>query len=340
MYGHPIDPGHAVADWIHGLLPYSEGGRCAPRWYDIAVDLMYLNREEVGSNVGFTANARFAGPPNTPSIVLSTDNLEYEEEVGFRFNAAVISGPGSNVEFTYFGLFNWASTASVSSATNSLFSIYTNYGFPVVRDEVDNTFFQSVGVSSTLDNFEVNFRRRWVGPNCFMQGSWLAGARYIYLLDDLDYRTFGTLGRSETQVRALNSLTGFQVGGDLWFTLVPGISVGGDVKAGVYGNYGKQNTRIFASLTPPAVSPPAVFEESSNNDVAMVGEANVSFIWRLNPNWTLRAGYTFLYLEGVALATDNFNPANPFNTNRAVRELDDNSDLNFHGGFVGVEWMW
>jgi hypothetical protein len=337
-----------VAGWIRGLLPYTEGGRCAPRWYDIALDGMFLKREEIGDNVGFTANARFAGPPNVPSIVLSTNDLDYDEEIGFRFNAAVIAGPGSSIEFTYFGLFDWTSTASVTDPTNNLFSIYTNYGFPTLRDEVDQAQFHSINATSTLDNFELNIRRRWTGPNCRLQGSYLAGVRYVYLLDELAYHTIGRndpgtgqpIGRSDTQVDVQNSLTGFQAGGDLWATILPGVSVGGDLKAGVYGNYAKYNTSVFASTTPPAAPPAPVLEEAKNNDIAVVAEANAMVVYRVGPNLTLRGGYSFLYLENVALAMDNFNPTNPFVAPRAVRPVVNNGNVFYHGGFAGLEWMW
>jgi hypothetical protein len=338
MYG-----GHhqgIVEGWLHGIGPFGEGGRCAPRWYDIAVDAMFIKREEVGENVGFTSNGRFAGPPNTPNIVLSTNDLTYDEEVGFRFNAAVISGPGSSIEFTYFGLFDWSSIARVQSGTNNLFSVYTNFGFPTVRDEVDNAGLHSIQTTSSIDNFELNVRRRWVGPNCRLQGSYLAGVRYVYLLDDLEYLTQSPLGRSDTDVEVQNSLTGFQAGGDLWATLIPGISVGGDFKAGVYGNYAKYNTSVFASLTPPAVSPAPVLEEAKNNDVAVVGEANAMIIYRAGPNLTIRGGYTFLYIDNVALATDNFNPVNPFVAPRAARPVVNDANVSYHGGFLGFEWMW
>ncbi|MGE0760697.1 MAG: hypothetical protein AB7F89_10610 [Pirellulaceae bacterium] len=334
-------PPNVLGNFIHGLLPYSEGGRCAPRWYDIGLDAMYIKREDIGNNVAFASRT-----PGVQNAVLTTGNLNYDEELGFRFNAAVMTGPGTNLEFTYFGLFNWASSSQVADPTNQLFSVFSNFGTTLpLSDQADLSQFQSIGTSSTIDNFELNVRRRWVGPNCRTQGSWLAGVRYVYLLDDLRYFTLGRngvggtpVGQSDTLVRARNSMTGFQAGGDLWANVLPGISVGGDLKAGVYGNYAKQNTNILSTLTnnTTALQP----EEASNNDVAVIGEANLMFIYRVRPNITVRGGYSFLYIDGLALAVDNFNPTNPFNNNRAVRELTDSAHVLYHGGFLGFEWMW
>jgi len=64
------------------------------------------------------------------------------------------------------------------------------------------------------------------------------------------------------------------------------------------------------------------------------------FLYRTSPNWTLRAGYSLLYIDGIALAAENFNSSNPFGVARTVREVDDNGIALYHGGFIGFEWMW
>jgi hypothetical protein len=170
------------------------------------------------------------------------------------------------------------------------------------------------------------------------------GARYVYLLDDIEFFTLGAndingvpVGQSDSDVRARNSLTGFQAGGDVWANIIPGVFVGSELKGGVYGNYSKQNTSVTATNIIAA----PVAEEATNNDLAFVGEASLTFIYRTSPNWTIRFGYNLVYIDGVSLAADNFNTTNPFGGGgRAVRELDDNSDVVLHGGFGGFEWVW
>jgi hypothetical protein len=168
-------------------------------------------------------------------------------------------------------------------------------------------------------------------------------------VDDLNFFTLGRnvpvglgiapAGQSSTDVRTHNSLVGFQSGLDLWANIVPGISVGAEGRAGIYGNHARQNTHVFGSTTAGGTS--ADLRETTNNaDVAVVAEANVMFIYRVNPNATIRAGYSVLYIDGVALAAENFNAQNPFNNTRTVPELDDSGHLFYHGGFAGFEWMW
>jgi hypothetical protein len=329
-----------LAGFLSHLLPYGEGGQCEPRWFDVSMDAMYLRRDNVCRRVNFTS----LGPGPNPDIVLSTDDLDFQDQAGFRFTGAWQIWAGSNIEFTYYGLFNWADSASVSDSAGDLFSSLTGFGTfpPGGFPQTDNSVFQSIGYSSSIDTLELNVRKRFTAPNCRVQGSWLAGARYVYLLEDFDYKTRGELltrdGQMDYSIRTRNSLTGFQVGGDLWTTIVPGIKVGGELKAGVFGNYANAKSEIVAT------QPDAVFREDNDiNDVAFVSDASLQAIWRVNPNWTIRFGYNFLYIDGVALAPEQYNDSAPPNVIspflRAVKTSDDGYVF-YHGANVGFEWMW
>lgn len=336
-----------LARFIHRLLPYGEGGACAPRWYDISVDALYWTRDEVSDNVPFTALTR-GGP-----IVMSTDNLSYDRQPGLRLNTALQLLPGVALDFTYLGMFSWSANTSVSSAANELFSPYSNFGALVgvglPFDESDQAQLHSLSVGSTIDSFELSARKYWTGPNCRLQGSYRSGVRYVYMVDDLNYSTLGRnvvvglntvpAGNSSTDIRTHNSLVGWQAGFDLWATIVPGIMFGTDVKAGVYGNHAKYNTHVFGSTTAGGTSAD-LRETASNNDIAVVGEVNLMGIYKVNPNWTIRGGYSLLYLDGVALAPENFNSTNPFNNARTVQNLNNTGNALYHGGFLGLEWMW
>jgi len=346
-----------LARAIHCLLPYGEGGPCAPRWYDIQMDGMYLSRDEISSTRNFSSDG-IAG-----DILLSTDDLEFTEELGFRFTGSMLIFAGSNLELTYFGLFNWADQAVNRPAQfpDDVFSVMSNFGLDPFGgfDETDRAFQHSIAYSSTIDNFELNVRKRYTGPNCRVQYSWLCGVRYVYLLEDFQYLTIGgdedpvqpglqSRGSMDYDIQARNSLTGFQIGGDLWTTLIPGVRIGADLKAGIYGNYANQSTLIEATTTNPAQTN-FYREDVDGNDLAMIAEANLMWIYHLGPHWTVRAGYTLLYLEGVALAPENFNATPPniltpagggaFNSTR-VPTISDGGNAFYHGGFAGVEWVW
>ena len=63
---------------------------------------------------------------------------------------------------------------------------------------------------------------------------------------------------------------------------------------------------------------------------------------RLSQNWTFRAGYMFLWMSEVALASDNFNsnvPLSGFAQSRPVL-IDNSSDVMYHGFNCGFEYLW
>ena len=111
-----------LSSGLSWLLPFSEGGCCAPRWYDVTVDYMYLRRDNVSSHVDFTSEGVLG------DIVLSTDNLDFDWRSGLRFTGAVQALVGGSLEFTYFGLVNWSSNANVSDPNGDLFSVISDFG--------------------------------------------------------------------------------------------------------------------------------------------------------------------------------------------------------------------
>lgn len=330
--------GGLLGDVLGITGPYDDGGCCAPRWYDFAVDFMLLTRDTVDRGVDLTSEG-VGGP-----IVLSTDQLDFDEAAGFRFSGMFQVTAGGSVEFTYYGTFHWHKSATVSSDTDSLFSVVSDFGQnpPGGFAETDNSSFQRIDYSSTFDNFEINFRRRWIAPNCRYQGSWLAGVRYFKLDEDFQYITVNTTnGIADFDVNTNNSLTGFQAGGDLWLCVVPGLRVGGEFKAGIFGNHASQGTTITAtSLALP-------FNESMTvNDVAFVSNLDLMMLYRLNYNWTFKLGYQFLFVDGVALASENFNPTPPAVFAGVPGDLirsesiNDNGNVFYHGLMIGAEFLW
>ena len=327
---------------VFGLVaPYPDGGCAAPRWYDFAVDFMHLKREDAGRSADFTSLG-IGGP-----VVLSTSDLDFDGESSFRFSAMLQVGPGNNLEFTYFGLFFWDDRAVVRDANDQLFSVFSDFGLigPGGFTETDNSDLQFIDYESSFDSFEVNWRKRWVSPNCRYQGSWVCGVRYFKLDEDFNYFTQSTANVGPSGVPTMNNninvhnnMTGFQLGGDLWMCILPGLRVGAEGKAGVYGN------RIAVENTIEVnTGADSVVEDMVRNDVSFLGQADVLATYRLNYNWTMRVGYQFLFVEGVALASENFNPVRPQVFDPAtprVATVNDNGNVFYHGWFLGAEFVW
>lgn len=329
---------------VCGLFcPYPDGGCGAIRWFDVAIDYMNMQRQTDSAKLINFTSLGVAGP-----IVLSTDNLDFNDASSFRFTGAFQLGPGSNLEFTYYGLFDFHATANVANAADNLFSVFSQFGFvpPGGFQETDESDFQQLDYSSTFDTFEANFRQRWLSPNCRYQGSWLVGARHFILDERFRYFTSSSANgingnplipaQLDAITRTTNSMTGIQVGGDVWICLMPGLRLGAEGKAGVFGNRMNANTSIAVNT-----GAAEFLEENTQDDVAFLTDASVTMTYRFSYSWTGRVAYNVLYASGVALAQDNFNTVPPFGPGPTrVPFIDTDGDAFFHGWSAGVEFLW
>lgn len=360
-HGHSQPHGCTPLRSAWGLLaPYSEGGCCTPHWFDVHMEAVFLQRNRVSDRVDFTSLG-VTVPGADPVIVLTSDSLDLGTAPGLRVTGVLQTGAASNLEITYLGLTHWSDAASVSDANHLLFSPFSDFGrrppsvpfFGYV--DVDAADFHSIALKSAVDSLELNYRRRWVGPSCMLQGSWLAGFRYFQLRESLEYITDapnnfhpdGSTGWADYTVSTANHLYGFQAGGDSWLCIVPGLEVGVEAKAGIYGNDARQRTSILAN----SIDPP-LLEAENNTRASFVGELDFMVTYRLNPKFTVRGGYMLMWADGLALAVENFNsaPPNAFDPIGGggipgpvpVREvsLNDKGHVFWHGWSIGAEYMW
>jgi hypothetical protein len=339
---------------IGAVLPYKGGGYCEPRWFDISIEAIYLKREESSRRVNITSDGVAGLAP--PNIVLSTDDIDFHDRGGFRFTAAMQFGASGNLEVTYFGTVHHNATAQVTSGIDNLFSAFSEFGNnppPSVGPPItiggftdsDGAQLSRIDYSANFDSIELDFRRRWMAPNCRVQGSWLMGIRY-FLLEE-KFGNFITVnyvdpnnaantitGYTNYFVETVNSMTGYQIGGDLWMTLIPGVRVGADLRSGIYYNRAQQATDIFAASLANQVR-----ELVEKDTVAFLAEANLMGVYRFNENFSLRAGFQFLFADGVALAAENFNAQPPFGGGR-TSIINDNGNVFYYGYTGGLEWMW
>ena len=225
---------------------------------------------------------------------------------------------------------------------------------------------QSIRIRSDLQTAEMSYRRYWVGYTPKISGTFLTGIRYTRITEDFLYHTEGgqfensggatDTGEMDYDLETQNNLLGFQTGGDMWITIRQGLRIGGETKVGIYGNHHKVHTNIdvygdTSELIPdfsPGGDDEADFdEEFSGNRVAFIGEASLDVVFDLSPSWSLRAGYEVLFASSLALAGGNFNNGNIYDVTPVdgcppVRSPFSNSNGTalYHGGHVGVEYIW
>jgi hypothetical protein len=335
-----------LSSWRGKLRPYGEGGIATQRWFDVSADVIYLARTN-SSEVNFNTTSQGAASNN---FVLGTNSVPLDTlKAGLAVQGNIQVGPGSNIEVGYFGLNKWDNNASANSTTPSLFSFLSNFGVTPANgfDDSDRSFVQTLAYSSTLNNGEINLRRRWVEPAGFFQGSLLAGVRYLDIDEQAKFTARGAFDNTQANnslrfldytTNTQNSLVGFQVGGDLWYNVFPGVKIGVEGKTGIYNNRAHQNTAIFANSLPDTVT-----EEVLVNRAAYITQIAPQAFYRLNYSWAVRGSYQLLYIDNVALATGNFNAVPPtdlgVNLGRTAR-INTDSDIILQGFTAGAEYTW
>lgn len=306
------------------------------RWYFIA-DFLALRRDQP-DNVAF---ATIGTPTN---VVLATRLEDYSFRPAMRLRGGYSLTPTLRVEGLYFGLANWTECASVRDVSpNSLggvgdiFSAISNFGQPPLAG-VDYNTFASFNYTSTLDNAEINLRHRfWTPP--YMEVSFLFGARYINIQEQLNFNTQSTTGVGSTNSVAVsgnNNLLGLQIGAignfpleyDFWLQL--------EVKGALCQNNGSQRT--FYNNTVGGAS--QVFETGKHGtSTSVVGEIILMLNYQCTDHIATRVGYQAMALNGLDLASQNLSrsyseltlgPGNLIHTGR----------LFYHGPSCGVTFTW
>ncbi len=353
--------GGGAVGCFNALLPYSEAGKCAQRWYDLSVEGLFLGNNFSQGNMALTT--RGVGGPT----VMSLDDAKASDlEAGVRVSAAVILGVGGNLEGTYMGGQEWNNSAQAFADDPNnpdLYSYISDYGnLPIGGyDDTDRSIIQQAYTQSRFHSGEVNYRRRAVGPGCRFQGSWLVGARYIRLDNDFGYGTVGTFndgtggfgGGSNDQLRYYNSLTGTknnifvgQIGYDVWWNMVPGVQLGFGMKGGWGQNDWERTNNIFAnSIGPGATAGSASISDRDRRGTVM-GEFETKLVYRLSHSWSFRTSYHLLAVDNII---NTVPPADYVRTSLGTlgsggvvttAPPTSFSDVVLQGFTVGAEYMW
>lgn len=328
---HPL----ALGSCLKKLLPYTRAGLCAQRWYDLSAEAVFLGHSSGGVRGPLTSFGQ-AG-----STVLSMEDAGSgdELEAGVRLSGALIFGVGGNLEATYMGGNQWNASASVrDDVTNNLFSVITSFGTDPIGGfgDTDNQFVQQVSIKSEFHSAELNYRRRWMGPYCRFQGSWLAGLRYLRYEDGLTYAGSGAGGSFASNDQLVNDMFGVQAGFDLWWNLCPGINLGMGIKGGWVENKVDRTTRLQANGVPVDVLLGDV-----DHSGTVLGEFEAKLIYRISHSWSLRAAYYALAVDDVGFGIADGDTIRSFVDNDPIpTPFTQRDSLVVQGFSFGTEYTW
>lgn len=333
---------------LHSLKPF--GTCCQQRWYDVSLEAMFLSHSNGSLNGILTTEGAAPLPPGSPvpgnqiRLLLGDANGGDDLEAGARVSAAIIWGPGGNLEATYIGGQQWSSNASATDPAGQLFSFISDFGrLPIGGfDDTDRSVVQSVSNTSDFHSGELNYRRRTVGPYCRFQGSWLVGLRYVRYNDRLVYDTFGDTTRFfSSNDKLKNNLFGPQLGFDLWWNVCPGINFGMGMKGAWVQNDVKRSTTLFANSIGPLGTPDQVTVDSGDRFGTVMGDFELKLVYRCSHSWAARVSYYALAVDKAAFGTtdlatiDGFINNNPITDPTLLRE-----SLVVQGVSFGAEYTW
>ena len=339
---------------LQALRPYGQAGLCAQRWYDLSAEALFLGRTSPNIGPNVITRQGVPGPNGTP-VLTASDIVDGGIESGVRLSAALIFGAGGNLEVTYMGGHEWNDSATARSQNPDLFSFITDFGIdPVDLDDVDRSLSQSASFRSSFHSGELNYRRRTVGPYCRFQGSWLMGLRYFryddrFALNIVGETDDGVLAGPQDDIlrffngsdRVKNDLLGAQLGGDLWWNMIPGVNLGVAFK-GAWLNNEVSNSTNFAANSINAGAPGSFANTRRIERGTMAGELQFKLAYRLSHSWTFRSAYYLIAIDDIAhsnLDGDFIVAAAPGLGNPDQPSIQFDS-LTLQGFSFGAEYLW
>lgn len=297
--------------------------------------------------------SRFSNQPivvddNTNTTLLSTSDLNSNFNPGLQATVGMRLHNGRALEFDYFGLFGSSTSALAVRPDPAAFLIFPNNLAGNVFVDMDRT---QVDYSSTFNSFALNLLCccGCCEESCDKGGkggggvahcrsvTWFAGVRYLNIAERLNISAQRIVGGGVEEgtynTSTNNNLYGGQLGARLRRTSG---RFGWDATgfAGIFGNDAQQTQAVtdFPNFPlRPSVS-------SSKAGVSFVGGTNVSALYSLTNVWNLRAGYTVLWVEGLALAPNQLD----FDLAAAQggSQIHNGGGMFLHGANVGLEARW
>ncbi len=308
-------------------------GPAEPLWTSYALaEALFWQRD----NQAF--NQPLAVTVGDGATVLETNDLRFPVAAGVRTFYGQRSPEDGGWEVGYFGIYG-------QTATNIQGTVPPNYiqlPDPLGGNLTEDGEFVTAKYSSLLNSAEVNLFATdsdWINdPSGWATIDWLAGFRYVGVEEDAVLATdccrmgdeFFTI---PYRARTRNNMFGAQLGvrgrraWERW-------AVEGWAKGALMGVAQEQ-------IQDPLFTYAGVLERPATSraggEVGFVGDLTMSAIYRLNQAWGIRAGYSLLWLDGLALAPDQFD----FGTDAGSgTNLVNSSGIFYHGANLGLEARW
>jgi len=263
--------------------------------------------------------------PNGATNQTVYPKLDYGYAPGIRALGEVNIGPKNTIEAIYIGCFNWRDSGSAADQ-NSLMVSTRPF---VTIDWARFSNFQ-YHYHAKLNSGELSYWRHMTPRYTdWFSFSWMLGARYIDLRDQLKMM-IGTGSRTDNgHVKVVNQMWGGQGGLEFQVTAIPWLTWALQTKGGIFADLIKKKS-LFKDLGNTAI-PVSTTNKSVKPDYTL--EFTPYIIGRLSPFYC-RIAYNWMVLYNPVLAPSQVKLHKKVNHNYTHKHV------YFQGFYVDVGFSW
>lgn len=253
-----------------------------------------------------------------PNEVYNAGDHQFDWSSGVQFGVVGLVRPNVAVGGRYMHIDSLRGDHRMPFVADPAFPLRINSDPPVFAPNVEGI--QSE-LSTRLQSLELDTRLKlcsycWLG----------AGFRYLELSEGLRMDLDAGAQAFSVDTDTSNHLYGFQLAGISSLPLSRRLRLDVDVKGGLYNADRRQISSVDSD-------PGFVPARGQSDGSAFVGEVQAALVAALTPGLSLRAGYDLMWVESVALASEQV-PASDF---FAGTGIDDDGSLMLHGFLLGLE---
>jgi len=364
LYGRPLSsPFFEFPPWARytycrpaplawGFDPFPNYGACdgAPIYPDINCpgnfvahrpNAWYFMADFAPATVDFQNTRAIAELGINGPVVLSTSDLQPNFDAGTRLTIGRRLFGCYRLEGTYWGSFKWSDYAAVqnSSGVGGAGTLNTLLSGGLTNAAVaglDNDNFVSAQNSTRMNNAELNLLY-WIDmPPGGLDVSLLLGGRYLDIRDQFNLVASNTAQQNRLQVNTTNPIWCLQTGLATDWLIATRMWINFTIKGAVCTNH----VTLDNNFTTTAGGASTINLTSAvQNRTTWLGDLNLTANLQMTPWLVARIGYQALFVDGVAVASDNIQTNNALLTNGPA-QVNARSNAIFHGPIVGIMGNW
>lgn len=302
-----------------------------PLWTDYALtEALFWGRDNQAINQPLIVGE------DTGATIASVRDLQFPVAAGVRAFYGRRDPNQGGWEIGYFGVYGMSASEFVTAPATEFIQVPP----PLGDGLTDQGETARLKYNSLVNSAEANLFRTWhewrPSSGSWLTVDWLAGFRYIGVEEtaaiDMNCCIADTV-EVPYRVRTHNNMFGGQVGSRARWTWNRW-AVEGWAKAGLLGNAEKQMQDALIDYQSVPVRPAVA---TSGSEVGFIGDLNLSVIYRLNEVWGIRAGYSTVWINGLALAPNQFDFAT---TEGDGSRLTGGGSMFLNGANLGLEARW